>query len=79
MFKQRILQQNTQKYLPFQQVGLFLKILISQIGNQNTWKLISTLHISYMKEKEKMDEKTKPKAKTNKGQIQLILIVTIVT
>lgn len=30
-----------------------------------------------MKEKEKMDEKTKPKAKTNKGQIQLILIVTL--
>lgn len=30
-----------------------------------------------MKEKEKMDKKKKPKAKTNKGQMQLILIVTL--
>lgn len=36
--------------------NIISKILISRIGNQNTLKLISTLHISYMKEKEKMDK-----------------------
>lgn len=41
--------------------NIISKLLISRIGNQNSFKLISkklmsTLHISYMKEKEKMDK-----------------------
>lgn len=51
------------KIPPFPTSWVISKILISQIGNQNTLKLISTLHISYMKEKEKNGQKRNQKLK----------------